>query len=131
MTGKWWPRAQRSFGGQALLSERLQSAGYRTALIGKWHLPGDPMDRGFDHFFGFLGGFSNHFTGGPGYRIDRKPFSDFGDGYYSSDAFAERAVRFIEAGGKKEAPLFLYLSFQAPLRGRRLPQPAQPLRHRP
>lgn len=35
----------------------LKEAGYRTALIGKWHLGGmqefHPMNRGFDEFFGF------------------------------------------------------------------------------
>ena len=80
-----------------LLSERLQEAGYRTALIGKWHLPGHPMDRGFDHFFGFLNGFTDHFAGSNSYRLDREPFRDFGADYYSSDAFTDRAIEFIRS----------------------------------
>ncbi len=40
------------------LAEQLKSAGYRTALIGKWHLGGTeayhPLNRGFDEFYGFL-----------------------------------------------------------------------------
>lgn len=112
LTGKWWPRALPEFQETPLLSERLKAAGYRTALIGKWHEKGDPMDRGFDHFFGFLDGFSDHFEGGPSYRLDREPFKDFGPDYYSSDAFTERAVKFVEESS--DQPYFLYLSFQAP-----------------
>jgi arylsulfatase len=99
-----------------LLPEQLHSAGYRTALIGKWHLDGHPLDRGFDHFFGFLGGFSDHFAGGKGYQLDRAPFTDFGTNYYSTDAFTDRAIQFIQAkpSTNADAPFFLYLSFQAP-----------------
>ncbi len=116
LTGQWWPRALREFQRTPLLSEKLQQAGYRTALIGKWHLDGHPMDRGFDHFFGFLGGFSDHFAGSKDYRLDREPFTDFGTNYYSTDAFTDRAIRFIEAdrGGENSKPFFLYLSYQAP-----------------
>jgi len=112
LTGKWWPRAIPTFNKTPLLSESLQDAGYRTALIGKWHLEGNPMDRGFDHFFGFLGGFANHFQGSSDYRLDRKPFKDFGPDFYSSDAFTDRAINFVEATSEK--PFFLYLSYQAP-----------------
>jgi arylsulfatase A-like enzyme len=42
------------------LSDRLRAAGYTTGMVGKWHLGGKggytPLDRGFDEFFGFLGG---------------------------------------------------------------------------
>lgn len=116
MTGKWWPQATRTFAQSPLLPEQLKKTGYRTALIGKWHLPGDPMNRGFDHFYGFLGGFSNHFTGSADYRLDRAPFTDFGPDYYSSDAFSDRAVEFIRKNADKtnQHPFFLYLSYQAP-----------------
>ncbi|BCX47637.1 hypothetical protein HAHE_15450 [Haloferula helveola] len=113
LTGQWWPSGQREFGKREVLPERLQTHGYRTALIGKWHLPGHPMDHGFDHFFGFLGGFADHFGGSRDYHLDRAPFTAFGKDFYSSDAFAERAVRFVEKTDS-EQPLFLYLSFQAP-----------------
>lgn len=42
------------------IADRLKSAGYRTALFGKWHLGSaarfHPMERGFDEFYGFLEG---------------------------------------------------------------------------
>ena len=97
LTGHWWPRALPQFARTPLVSEKLRDAGYRTALIGKWHLPGHPLDRGFDHFFGFLDGFADHFSGSKNYRLDRTPFTAFGPDYYSSDAFTDRAVRFLSA----------------------------------
>ncbi len=113
LTGKWWPNALPKFGKTPLLSELLHGANYRTALIGKWHLDGDPMDRGFDHFYGFLAGFADHFSGAPSYRLDREPYKRFGPDYYSTDAFTERASQFIKST-PADKPFFLYLSYQAP-----------------
>lgn len=112
LTGKWWPRALPEFKKSELLPEALKKQNYRTALVGKWHLAGHPMDRGFDHFFGFLNGFTDHFAGSKSYRLDREPFTEFGPDYYSSDAFASRAIDFVSK--KSDQPFFLYLSFQAP-----------------
>jgi len=43
-----------------LVSDYLHDAGYRTAALGKWHLGEqagfEPQARGFDSFYGFLGG---------------------------------------------------------------------------
>lgn len=118
LTGQWWPKALPKFAQSPLLAERLQAAGYRTALIGKWHLRGHPRDRGFDYFFGFLDGFADHFAGSKNYELDRASFADFGPGYYSSDAFTARAIEFIRAAGPSSSaegkPFFLYLSYQAP-----------------
>ncbi|MFK7850954.1 MAG: sulfatase-like hydrolase/transferase [Akkermansiaceae bacterium] len=113
LTGRWWPEGQRKFERTDLLPEILHAAGYRTGLIGKWHLKGHPMDHGFDHFFGFLGGFADHFSGSPDYHLDRKPFKNFGPNYYSSSSFTDRAIRFVEQT-PSEQPLFLFLAFQAP-----------------
>ena len=112
LTGNWWPKALPHFETTPLLSEKLHQAGYRTALVGKWHLKGHPMDRGFDHFFGFLEGFADHFSGAKSYCLDREPFSRFGPDYYSADAFTDDAIRFIRTSA--EAPFFVYLSFQTP-----------------
>ncbi len=131
MTGDWWPRALPAFTGSRLLPERLKEAGYRTALVGKWHLPGHPLDRGFDHFFGFLEGFADHFSGAPSYRLDRQPFQDFGPGYYSADAFTDRALAFLKnpPPGQAGKPFFLYLSYQTPHNPLQAPA-ADILRHR-
>lgn len=117
-TGQWWPRALPKFAETPLLPEKLRAAGYRTALIGKWHLRGHPRDRGFDHFFGFLDGFADHFAGSKNYQLDRAPFTEFGSDYYSSDAFTARAIAFIRSApppaGVARKPFFLCLSYQAP-----------------
>jgi arylsulfatase A-like enzyme len=45
---------------EATLADRLKAAGYATGLVGKWHLGSQPQfhpqKRGFDEFYGFLGG---------------------------------------------------------------------------
>src|ERR1051325_1631382 len=45
---------------QVTMAQRFRALGYVTALIGKWHLGSDakmhPTERGFQEFFGFLGG---------------------------------------------------------------------------
>lgn len=45
---------------QVTMADRLEQLGYRTGVIGKWHLgyvpKFHPFERGFDEFFGFLGG---------------------------------------------------------------------------
>lgn len=114
LTGQWWPRALPEFAATPLLSESLHRAGYRTGLFGKWHLQGSPMDRGFDHFFGFLEGFADHFSGAASYRLDRAPFTDFPPDFYSTDALTDRAIQFVSAPQTAPRPFFLYLSYQAP-----------------
>jgi len=116
LSGKWWPRAGMGIGNGPTLAERLKQAGYRTGIVGKWHLNGNPIDRGFDSFLGFLGGFANHFTGHPSYRRNREPFDDFGPDYFSTTAFTDEAIRFIQTSSreKKGQPFFLYLAYQAP-----------------
>jgi arylsulfatase A-like enzyme len=59
-----WPRQPLIKHGQTTIASLVKSQGYRTAMVGKWHLgfeesgydkvlPGGPVDRGFDTFFGF------------------------------------------------------------------------------
>ena len=101
---------------QTTMADRLRAAGYRTALFGKWHLgssaPLHPMERGFDEFFGFLGGDHSYFdampaTGGPVFD-GRQPTEKMG---YLTEELADRAVGFIERN--RSRPFFLYLAFNA------------------
>ena len=52
---------------ETTLADRLRSAGYATGLVGKWHLGSaeqfHPQKRGFDEFFGFLGGMHTYLCG--------------------------------------------------------------------
>lgn len=115
LTGQWWPATGIAMSeSKTNLAQELQKKGYRTGLVGKWHLEGEPNDKGFDYFFGFLGGFSSYFEGSPDYRLNKTEFSGFND-FYSTDEFSTRAIDFIsESKEEDQSPFFLYLSFQAP-----------------
>jgi arylsulfatase A-like enzyme len=101
---------------QVTLAERLRSLGYATACVGKWHLGGGleyrPTRRGFDEFFGTLANTPFfHPTNFVDSRIsdDVRPVTD--PAFYTTDAYAERAIDWIERS--KGRPWFLYLPFNA------------------
>lgn len=91
--------------------ELAQRAGWKTALIGKWHL-GDlpqfhPTKRGYDHFYGLLG---------PG-TAAMAPVFDFPDGPRklagcSADLITDDALAFIAAN--RERPFLINLHFREP-----------------
>ncbi|MEI6714853.1 MAG: sulfatase-like hydrolase/transferase [Verrucomicrobiota bacterium] len=112
------------------LPQRLKAAGYTTGMVGKWHLGTGagftPVDRGFDEFFGFLGG-GHYYILAPGGKGEyhapilhnREPVNE---SRYLTDAFGEEAAAFIERcsttkneepGTKNAKPFFLYLAFNA------------------
>jgi arylsulfatase A-like enzyme len=100
---------------ETTLPARLKDAGYATALVGKWHLGNapqfHPQKRGFDEFFGFLGGAHGYFPGGnPNDPIQRNG-EPVDEQEYLTDAFAREASAFITR--KKAEPFFLYLAFNA------------------
>lgn len=98
---------------ETTIANRLKEAGYVTGLVGKWHLGAleayQPPRRGFDEFFGFLGGAHPYFPGqgAPIYRGT----SPVKESAYLTDAFGREAVSFVER--HKEQPFFLYLAFNA------------------
>lgn len=98
---------------EVTIADRFREAGYVTGLVGKWHLGHapefHPRRRGFDEFFGFLGGEFTYFPrpGHPLYHGTEKVAVD----EYLTDAFAREGVDFIER--HKDRPFFLLLSFNA------------------
>ena len=90
-----------------------QAAGYRAMAVGKWHMQGNPVDRGFDRYFGHLSGAADFFKGNDSFRLDAKPYKIPKD-FYATTAFGKRAVRFIDQAHKIGDPFFLYLAFNAP-----------------
>ena len=96
----------------------LSDAGYRTALVGKWHLGTTPEFhplRHFDEFFGFTDG-AVDYASHVGIAVERP---DLYDGEqrvaregYLTDLLSTRAVEFIEGAGA--APFFLNLQYSAP-----------------
>jgi arylsulfatase A-like enzyme len=98
---------------ETLIAKRFKDVGYATALIGKWHLGSAPQfrpqQRGFEDFYGFLGGMHGYFP-------DAKPLMLRGDVHeheneYLTDAFGREASAFIDKNADK--PFFLYLAFNA------------------
>lgn len=114
LSGKWWNVAGQGIVKGNNLAQELQKVGYRTGVVGKWHLKGEPNDKGFDYFFGFLSGFSNYYNGSKDYRLNKEPYTNFGENYYSTDEFSKRAIEFIDPAKNDKKPFFLYLSYQAP-----------------
>ncbi len=111
-----------------LISEVLAEHGYNTYCVGKWHLtPGDgttlasfkgrwPLGRGFERFYGFLGGESNSWY--PDLVYDNHPIDPPGrpeDGYHLSDDLSDRAIEFVRDAKAvdPDKPFFLYLASQA------------------
>ncbi|MFO1002424.1 MAG: sulfatase-like hydrolase/transferase [Planctomycetaceae bacterium] len=121
LTGRYQTRFghETNFGGpggglpvtESTLADRLRSAGYATGLVGKWHL-GDkatqhPQQRGFDEFFGFLGGAHDYFNS-KGILRGTEPIAELD---YTTDVFGREACSFIER--HKSNPWFLYLAFNS------------------
>ena len=96
---------------ETTIADRLKGAGYITGIIGKWHLGAlesmHPQKRGFDEFFGFLGGAHSYFNSASILRGE----TQVKELDYTTDAFGREAVDFIDR--HKEKPWFLYLAFNA------------------
>ncbi|QDV84943.1 sulfatase-like hydrolase/transferase [Planctomycetes bacterium TBK1r] len=106
-----------------LFPKRLQNAGYVTGCVGKWHLgaaePFHPNNRGFDYFYGFLGGGHDYFQIDltkpvkegylQGLTRNDKPATF--DGYLTT-ALSRDAARFVN--DHKDKPFFLYVAYNAP-----------------
>ena len=107
-----------------LMSDHLKSLGYKTHVVGKWHLgfcrlEFTPTWRGFDSFRGFYTGAEHH------YSHKRSGFYDFRvnntvdgsvQGKYSTDIFthvANNVIKEHKSSSKKSEPLFLYVPFQS------------------
>ena len=102
------------------LPEALRKAGYATLMAGKWHLAGKggntiyPNDRGFDRFYGILGGASSFFAPYSLSRDRKNVEQEYRDNpnYYFTRAIAHNALSFLKEI-PEDQPLFLYLPFTA------------------
>jgi len=96
------------------IAQVVKQAGYFTAMTGKWHLKAEPTDRGFDRYFGHLSGATNYFTGDNTFRLNGRPFTDFGPHFYTTDANTDYAIRFVDEAVAAGKPFFLYVAYNAP-----------------
>jgi arylsulfatase len=102
------------------LPEVLKTAGYHTYMVGKWHLNehNTPVMRGFDEFYGMLGGFNSYWQEKPYYtRLpEGRPGRTYAPGqFYSTDVFGDYTIDFLnQAERDRTHPWFTYLAFNAP-----------------
>ena len=101
------------------IAQVLKSVGYRTAAAGKWHV-GDsepPTKRGFDDFYGFVGGYGvdswepRMLTRLP----ESRPQRSYNPGeFFATDAITDHALEFLADMRQSGAPWLLYIGYQAP-----------------
>lgn len=111
------------------LPQSLKQVGYVSGIIGKWHLgahpSNHPCNRGFDEFFGHLGGGHSYFpdqlsfdsyqifTESQSYRsLIMRNHEHVKTQKYLTDEFSDEAVSFVTR--HQEQPFFLYLAYNAP-----------------
>ena len=101
------------------------SAGYLSVVTGKWHVGHKqqsmwPLARGFDRFYGIPEGGGFYFKVKPGRSMVRnnevvasmeKPLPE---GWYSSDAFVEHGLPFVDEAVAAQQPFLWYLAYNAP-----------------
>ncbi len=120
------------------IAEVLKTAGYRTLMAGKWHLSGYlsalPVERGFDRYYGLVDGCCNFFNPGlkrpgekapgekfpddnPPFAIDGRviqPYTPEDKNFYTTDAFTDYALEYLDEYGGEDRPFFLYVAYTAP-----------------
>lgn len=98
---------------ETTIANRFKQAGYVTGLVGKWHLGSapefHPQKRGFDEFFGFLGGAHTYFDKENAEVL--RGTEKLSEPNYLTHAFGREAVSFIER--HQQEPFLLYLAFNA------------------
>ncbi|MFC6673906.1 arylsulfatase [Marinobacterium aestuariivivens] len=110
----------------ATLPEILHDAGYNTYMVGKWHLgrteDKSPAARGFDKSFALIQGGASHFDDQRAIiSVDPKAiYRDNGksvelpEGFFSSDFYTNRMIRYIEEDITQDKPFFAYVAYTAP-----------------
>ena len=133
LTGRWWHHVGASptvtYADQTF-AERLRPAGYQTFMTGKWHAGQNPTTRGFERYYGLTDGCCNFWN--PGVAIgdapeparkkirrwsidghDMLPYTPDQDGFYTTDAFTDAAIGYVDAADR-DRPMLLYVAYTAP-----------------
>jgi uncharacterized sulfatase len=111
------PKARGISEKEITLAKALKTAGYRTCMVGKWHL-GEfpvypefhPLRHGFDHFFGVP--HSNDMKDFALYRDQQCLSRDFTEMEKLTSLYTREAIEFIEQAGSQ--PFFLYFAHTYP-----------------
>ncbi|UCE32518.1 MAG: sulfatase-like hydrolase/transferase [Burkholderiales bacterium] len=102
------------------LASLLRDAGYRTALVGKWHLGYapyfGPLKSGYEEFFGAMSGGLDYFN-----HCDPSGAHDLWEGEqevfrigYLTDLISERAVDYVRRQARSDKPFLLSVHYTAP-----------------
>lgn len=120
------------------IAEVLKMAGYRTSMVGKWHiaetplrkdqrdwlnhqvfydtfsdLSNYPVNRGFDTCYGTIYGVVDHFD--PFSLVEGEvPVKEVPEGFYLTQALSDRAVAEVKEYAEDDRPFFMYLAYTAP-----------------
>jgi arylsulfatase len=113
----------------ATIAQILKINGYRTSIVGKWHLTPDsqisgttsdkenwPTGKGFDHFYGWLGGWTDQFNPkGSGREIienNHPVTTPHPKGYNVEVAITDHAIQYLKKGFEDhpDQPQFLFYS---------------------
>lgn len=95
-------------------AEVLGTAGYFTAMTGKWHLKREPTDFGFQRYFGHLSGACNFYRGDKTFRLNGEPWTVPDSGFYTTVAKVDFALKFLKEARTTMKPWYLYVAFNAP-----------------
>lgn len=120
------------------IAEVLKEAGYRTSMVGKWHVAETPLrkdqrdwlnhqvfydtysdlcnypvNRGFDSHYGIIYGVVDYFD--PFSLVEGEvPVKDVPEGYYITQALSDRAASEIREYAREDRPFFMYLAYTSP-----------------
>ncbi|WPJ96195.1 sulfatase-like hydrolase/transferase [Coraliomargarita algicola] len=109
-----WRGLERLDLNEVTIADMLRNAGYRTGLIGKWHLGAfdpryKPEKRGFDEAICFRGGMHDYYD----WRLESGNRVIRTDGRYLTDYWTDEAVDFLQRAPKND-PFYLHLTYNAP-----------------
>ncbi|WP_395717223.1 arylsulfatase [Prosthecobacter sp.] len=115
LSGRWCRQAgDTALKRAVIIPEVLAPAGYFTSMTGKWHLDKEPTDFGFQRYFGHLSGATNYFHGDKTFRLNGQPFNVPEQGFYTTIANVDHALKFIAEARAAKKPWFHYIAFNAP-----------------
>ncbi|MFV3403204.1 arylsulfatase [Pseudomonas sp. NY15463] len=108
------------------IAELLRDGGYRTSMVGKWHLGLQPEQgpdrRGFEQSFTLLEGGGVHFKPTPGstakieqitYRENGQPV-ELPEDFYSTDFYTDKLIDYLKTGEGSDKPFFAYAAYTSP-----------------
>ncbi|PKP77563.1 MAG: arylsulfatase [Alphaproteobacteria bacterium HGW-Alphaproteobacteria-3] len=107
------------------VASRLQAAGYRTTMAGKWHLGHEepnmlPPAHGFDRSFALDASGADNWEKRPYLPIyDDAPWfedgapADLPEDFYSSKFIVDKTIEYLDGSEADDRPFFSYLAFQA------------------